>query len=220
MSASSPLQTIWFHPGKTLRQVAHENPGYGLFVLPILAGLAMSPAEVLFFDETGFFTRGFVWSSLFAFGPLVEILQVFVGSWLLHLIGQRLGGRADAQSIQPIVAWSNAPIVLLFVIGWLLVLVEGVFDEELTVVLETAESWVLWLICGMLVLVELAAIALSLRILVAGLATVHGYSTLRAVQTILLAWLAAALAVIFVAVLLGLTSYLGRFFLGNLWSAT
>ncbi len=143
-------------------------------------------------------------------------LQVFIGSWLLHLIGRRLGGRADVESIQPIIAWSNVPFLLLLVLGWALLLVESVAEDTLVNILGSDQMWPLWLVCGVVVVIELGAIAWSLRILVLGLAAVHGYSTVRAIQTVLLAWFAAASTIVLLTVMLGLTPYMGRFFLGNL----
>ncbi len=186
--------------------------------LPILAGLIISPAQVLVVNDHGFFERGFIWSSLLAFGPLFEILQVFIGSWLLHLIGRRLGGRAAAESIAPVIAWSNAPLMLLLIPGWTLALVDEplkdwLFHASMTDLPEL-------MLVGTLILIELAIVLWSLRILVAGLAAVHGYSTLRAVQTIVIAWLTVAATVIVLAVVLGLTPYLGRFFAGSFWGVS
>lgn len=108
------LRTIWREPRATLQRIAHDNPGYGVFVLPVLAGTAGFPvAGLAFGEEAAERTSGYIAQSLLSFSPILELLQLFVATFLISRLALRFQGHADSRRLLSALAWSNLPIVLL-----------------------------------------------------------------------------------------------------------
>ncbi|MDJ0749464.1 MAG: YIP1 family protein [Woeseiaceae bacterium] len=216
MDSSSPLRSIWFHPAETIAHVAHENPGYRLFVLPIAAGLLTLPTVALFGDKDLEFTIGFAWASLVAFGPIAEILQVFVGAYLIRLTGAWLGGKAGSTSLQTAIVWGNVPIVAMTLLGIVAVVFSFVYNEFSTEPLVWGQSPVVLAVGWTLIVVQTALIAWSLAIFLKGVAVVQGFSMGRALLNALLAWSLAAAVLALATVVLGLSEHLNWLFFGGI----
>ena len=194
MRSSSPVRTIWFRPAETIANLAHDNPGYRLYLLPIVAGFAVWPTMALFATNDDQMETGFVLSSLLAFGPVIEVLQVFVGAWLIRITGVWLGGRAGSTSIQAAIAWCNLPIAILAVLGlvlmWLPVFLTGLGEPmdpahpPLRWNQSVATATAGWTIFAL----QMALVGWSLVILISGLAAVQGYTIWRAALNAVMAW--------------------------------
>ena len=212
MHPNSPLRSIWFHPAKTIAFIAHENPGYRLFVLPIAAGLVTLPTAALFGDADLDFSIGFAWASLVAFGPITELLQVFVGAYLIRLTGAWLGGKAGSTSIQAAIVWGNVPIVAMTFLG-IVALVFSIFYSELAdEPLQWGQSPVVLAVGWLLIAVQIVLGVWSLAIFLKGVAVVQGFTMGRAILNALLAWSAAAAILALVTVVLGLSESLNWLF--------
>ncbi len=188
MDPSSPLRSIWFHPAKTIAFIAHENPGYRLFVLPIAAGLVTLPTAALFASEDLEITIGFVLASLLAFGPIGELLQVFIGAYLIRLTGAWLGGKAASPSIQTAIVWGNVPIVAMTILGIVALIFSFFHSEFAEEPLRWGQSPTVSAIGWGLLVLQAALIVWSIVIFLKGVAVVQGFSLRRAVLNALLAW--------------------------------
>jgi hypothetical protein len=123
-------------PRITLQRVLREDPDYG--VLPIT--LAVGAASIAFnfvardastipnYDPLGLteprtVEPAWLWISPFlAGGLIVELAQLYVGAYLLSILGAWQGSRAGTGPIRAAVAWANLPAVF----GLLLLCLVGV----------------------------------------------------------------------------------------------
>lgn len=189
----SPLRSIWLRPAETIASIAHDNPGYRLYLLPILAGFALWPTIALASNDDNELRVGFVLSSLLAFHPVIEVLQVFFGAWLIRATGLLLGGRAGIASIQTAIVWGNLPIVVLAVLGQLLSFLPLFLIEQPGGALSWSRFWSTASIGWSLFALQWILVTWSMVILISGLAAVQGFSFARATFNALLAWLFAAI---------------------------
>ncbi|MEO0614620.1 MAG: Yip1 family protein [Pseudomonadota bacterium] len=208
--ASSVLHTIWRQPRATLRRITHDNPGYGVFVLPVLASFATYPvASLALGDNAAEDTAGYVTQSLLSFPPALELLQLFAAAFLLSRLAPVFHGRGDSRRLLSALAWSNAPIVLLAPIS----LAAVMFAESLGVP-RAAGGLPLTVLVPALVL-QVGAILWSKVLLVIGCAEALVLPPMRAAACVLVAWLlsAAALALV-VSITLGGEAVLSVFSAG------
>lgn len=211
----SPLLSVWLRPSRTIAAIAHENPGYRLFALPIIAGFATWPTVALFATEEESLDSGLILSTLLAFGPVAEVLQVFAGAYLVRLTGAWLGGKAGVASIQTAIAWGNVPIAALTVLGIPLLLFASLYNEASDVPLTWNQSPLVATIGWLLFCVQSVIVGWSLVIVFRGLAAVQGYSIGRAVLNAVLAWLVPALLVVLAVAVLGYGDILPELFLSG-----
>ena len=154
MHQFSPLRSVWFHPRQTIARIAHENPGYRLFALPIIAGFATWPTVAFFFPDQDVLDGGLFWSALLTFGPLFELFQLFVGAYLIQVTGAWLGGRAGLRSIQAAIAWGNVPIALVAVIAIPLAITSMILTEG-------ADAVLAWLIPSLVIVLIVVSVGYS-----------------------------------------------------------
>ncbi len=199
----------------TVARIAHENPGYRLLVLPLFAGCAVLPSALLFgLDED--FMSGLLLSFLVSFTPLLELLQVFVGAYLVRITGHWLGGSASSTSLQVALVWGNLPIALLSLLGLTAFGATIILAETTGGPLDWGATPALLGFGVVLVLIEVALVAWSFWIVITGVAAVQGFSLPRALANLLLAT-AIPLSVLFVAaLLLGLGEILDWYLLAGL----
>ncbi|MEM6641259.1 MAG: YIP1 family protein [Pseudomonadota bacterium] len=211
-----PTLTIWRDPGRTVLRIAHDNPGYRLLFLPVVAGFVSSPLMVML-DPGGSEELGWVWSNLLAFGPFGELAQLFVFGSLIQRVGARLGGRASVPEILLVLAWANLPIAL-FALPSLLAFAPDVVDIDY-IYTEKGEmdrvTSINWWAMGPLVAMEFAAILLSCTILVRGLAVLQGFSARYAILSVFAVWGGGTGFLMVAAFLLGGGGELPRLLLGS-----
>ena len=199
----SPLRSIWFNPSQTIARIAHENPGYRLYSLPILAGFAVWPTSALFSTDDSVMASGLVLSTLLTFGPVFEVLQLLVGAYLIRVTGAWLGGKAGVASIQTAIAWGNVPIVALAILGILLMTFAAFYSEVSGAPLSANQSALVSGIGFFFLALQIAVVAWSVGIFWRGLAIVQGYSVGRAILNSLAAWALPAALIAIGAVALG-----------------
>lgn len=212
----SPLRSIWFDPSQTVARIAHENPSYRLYALPILAGFAVWPTAALFATEDSPMESGIVLSAFLSFGPVLEVLQLFVGAYLLRVTGVWLGGKAGIASIQAAIAWGNVPIVALAILGIPLMAFSAFYAEVSEAPLSANESSMLTSIGFVLLALQVAVVVWSVGIFWKGLATVQGYSVGRAIINSFVAWALPAALVAIGAVALGYSNKVAWLFFAGI----
>jgi len=216
MRVPSAYRTIWFRPAETITRIAHENPGYRLYALPFIAGIAILPAGILLQSSVLDENYGLVLLALLSFPPLVEVLQLSIGGWLIRFTGEWLGGRAGISGIKTAMAWGNVPIACLAIIGLVLSLVgifllrfygEGFLEDHVATV--AAISIFLWAL-------QLVLIVWSFAIFFHGLAAVQEFSIWRAIANSLLAWLLPVTLLISAVIALGYSDKLAWLFFAEI----
>lgn len=216
MRAPSAYRTIWFRPAETITRIAHENPGYRLYALPIVAGMAILPAGMLLWPEVLDENYGIVVLALLSFPPLFEVLQLSVGGWLIRFTGEWLGGQAGMSGIKTALAWGNVPIACLAILG-IAIMLTGIFllrlfgeeflDSHIAVV--SAITIIAWA-------VQLVLIAWSFAIFFRGLAAVQGFSVWRAIINSVLAWSIPVALCVLVVIAFGYSDKLALLFFAEI----
>lgn len=215
-SSVAPLRSIWLRPAKTIAYIAHENPGYRLFVLPIAASFVVLPTDALFAGRHDEAAGGLIVSTLLAFGPLPELLQVFIGAYLIRLTGTWLGGTASSSSIQTAIVWGNVPIVAMALLGNALAVVAAGYADLADGPLEWGQSLPISAAGWGLVALQAVLVVWSVAIFLSGVATVQGFSIARAALNALLAWSLFAAAIALAAIALGFADRLQSIFFAGL----
>ena len=185
-------------------------------MLPVAAGLLTLPTAELFGGENFDITIGFAWASLVAFGPLAELLQVFVGSYLIRLTGAWLGGKAGSASIQTAIVWGNVPIVAMSLLGIAALMFSFIYAEFGAEPLMWGQSPIVLAVGWTLVAIQAVLVAWSIAIFLRGVAVVQGFSVGRALLNALLAWSIVAAALVLITVSLGLSDKLNWLFFAGL----
>ena len=182
--------TIIRRPAATLRRIAHDNPGYGVFVLPVLAGFATYPVAGLAFGEDAIdYTGGYIAQSLLSFSPILELLQLFAAAYLISRLAPWFQGRPDSRRLLSALAWSNVPIVLLAPIGF-----AAVSLAELLAVPRAAGGLPSTVLLPALA-VQVGLIGWAKYLLVTGCADALALSRGRAALCLATAWLLSAAAI-------------------------
>ena len=203
MLHSSPLRSVWFNPAQTVAYIAHENPSYGLFALPIITGFAVWPTVALFSSDSDKIESGLIMSSILAFGPVIELLQVFIGAYLIRLTGFWMGGKAGIASIQAAIVWGNVPIAVITIVGAALLVFSSTYEELAEAPLTWNHSLAVAALAWTLFATQLVIVCWSFVIFLRGLAKVQGYSLPRAMLNAALAWLLPAIVIVILAIVFG-----------------
>lgn len=186
VAPAHPITHIWLHPRETIRHVAGHDPEYGVLPLTLLAGASSASLELM--TGAGDMGPGPAVSALLFAGPLWGLAALYVGGWLLALVGGGLGGRAAAVDIRAAIAWSNVPVIFGAAVAWLvLALVPGGLAMLPQAVLLGSMVW-------------------GYGILAASLAAVQHFSLRRAIGS--MAAVAVLVAVVPLAILPGIDGLL------------
>jgi hypothetical protein len=120
-----------------------------------------------------------------ALGPLIGIIELYLGSALISWTGKWIGGEAEADDIRTALAWANVPLIGVFVV-WILQVV--LLGPELftTLTPRLDESAGLALTFLALGLAQVALGIWAFFILVKGLGEVQGFSAWKAFGNVLL----------------------------------
>lgn len=123
----NPWLSIWTEPRKTIRSIVDTDPKFGYLILCAIYGLPFAFNLVQNFDLTAVIP---VWAVLI--GSLVAcvflgMIGISISSWLIHIFGRMLGGKANFQTVRAAVAWSNVPNFVT-VLLWIVLL--GVFGSQ------------------------------------------------------------------------------------------
>ncbi len=190
----APLRSVWRQPLATLARLSHDNPGYGVFVLPVLAGFATFPIAGWSFGEDAVEKpMGYLALSLLSFSPILELLQLLAAAFLVSRLAIAFGGRPDSRRLLSAMAWSNAPILLLVPFGIATAMVgeASLMPIELDG-LPVTTIIVLVLPALLLLAIQVGLIAWSKVLLGNGCAQALGLSRGRALACLLSAWVLSA----------------------------
>jgi len=177
--AIHPLRDIWLSPRDTVRALVATDPTRGVIVLSWFVGLAMFLEPMTSKASDRFPLPAAMVTALLA-GPMLSFGLVFLQSLLTTGTGRLLGGEAGPVELRAAFAWAQAPLLGLLVLWWPAMSMPGGRGK---LALDFA---------GVALFVWAEALAIVL------VAEVHGFSKVRALGAILLAW------VIKIALLVGL----------------
>ena len=104
-----PWITMWFNPRKTIRQVVKTNPNAFIPALAALLGLASALDNAISRNLGDRLAPDLLALVIVVGGIVGGFFSLYVGSWVLRWIGQRLGGSASVPAVRAAVAWSSLP---------------------------------------------------------------------------------------------------------------
>lgn len=110
-SELNPWQTIWTRPRRTVRWLVNNDPERQVMVLAGAAGFAGVVDRAILEglgDHLG-------WPGILLIsgiiGPVLGIMSLLIGAWLLRVTGRLLGGQASTGELVTAYAWSSVPAV-------------------------------------------------------------------------------------------------------------
>ncbi len=212
MKHRSPLRSVWLHPSQTIARIAHENPGYRLIALPIIAGFATWPTIAFFSTDIEQVEIGLFWLALLSYGPVFEVLQLFVGAYLIRATGIWLGGKAGLASIQTAIAWGNAPIAALTILSIPLMIAAAILAETSEADFLSEPTMTVLPAAMALTVIQFLFVIWSLAIFVRGLASVQGFSTARALLNTFVACVIPVAMIVSILVVAGRSDSLASIF--------
>lgn len=162
-----------FNPVDTFTKVSHDPPLFKGFIIFMISLLLTSVSRILLPQDiadmppeiAGIFSQ--VGPSIAVFGAIITLIFWFIQAGILQVVAELLGGRGTAIGVLTILALSGIPAVLAIpfhVAGYFLS--ESILGRFLAIA-GSLLSFVWWVV-----------------ILVLGLRQVHGYSTGKAVVTV------------------------------------
>lgn len=193
MHPRKPFRDMLRAPLETLGHYIRDYPVAYLWSWPLIAAVTAPSA---WFGALGAKWPGFavdlariVSGSALAFGPLLELAQLYLGAHVLCWIGQRFGGRGDASALRTVISWANIPLVYLAMLQFLVFLPATLLLAWLLGEDSGATVPALTALLVISVLAALCAVVASLTFLVRGVAAVHGINGSRGLSVVLVAWL-------------------------------
>ena len=106
-----PFQTIWLHPRKTVRSIVAFNPEMHVLLLVCLAGIGEALDRASNKNAGDSMPLGAIFALAFVLGPLSGLIGLWIGSYLIRISGEWLGGNAPREHIKTAMAWSSVPAV-------------------------------------------------------------------------------------------------------------
>lgn len=107
-----PFFSIWIYPRDTIRQIVDRNPHQHVLFLAGLSGLA------LLLDRTMGQNLGDIIQIIYLIplivlgGPIIGLLVMYLGGFVLRWTGKIFGGQADVQEVRAAIAWSSLPSLM------------------------------------------------------------------------------------------------------------
>ena len=189
--APNPWRTMWFSPRVTIRRIldSEVRPSWTTVVVLATVGLALPSLQL---DETGALSASRSMMPVLL-GIMQTIFGVLIGPFLLAIVGEWLGGQADASDLRHAVAWSYVPVAAssLLWIPILLTLGTGAFAAEADPV--TGLEWI-----GMaLLMVVSIGYVWSLPLLIGAVAAAQRFSIAKAI----LSWLIVSIPLLLLTLL-------------------
>jgi hypothetical protein len=195
------LLEVWAHPRRTIRRIVARDPRYLVVPLAALGGIAQAFATMANRGGGERLSLAGVLVVALLGGPLLGVVGLYVGGWLVALTGRWLQGVATVREVRAALAWASLPESVALPL-WLLAtaaLGRALYDQTTADLVAGG---------GLYALFVIAVSALRLTEIVLGantVAEVQGYrSVWMGVLNLLLAGLtfAAAAVVIGVAIFL------------------
>jgi hypothetical protein len=186
----NPWISIWTEHRKTIARIVDENPKRDVWILAWIYGFLsfMNGSQSFVLGNKFQFFGIIVFSIIIA--PLWGMLVFAVWSFVVHLIGKLLKGKASFSYVRAAFAWSCVPLTVNIVLWILLLLAFG------RTLFQTAQPTTGPIILLTLVLIAKVIIMIwSLVIYINALAEVQQFSIGRSIVNILLAWIAVAVVV-------------------------
>ena len=188
-TAKRPIWSIWTRPRQTISLIVNEDPEYGVLAITVFSGISLTFMDMFLGAKDREIVLVVVLPLIMIAGPVRGLLSLYVGGWLLLLVGRRLGGSASPGELRAAIAWSNVPVAA-SCLGWFLLL--AIFRDELFRS-RLEQGGTLGYLSGGVVTAEAVLILWGYLILAVCLSTVQRFSLWKSIinlgVTALILWL-------------------------------
>lgn len=106
-----PFRTIWTRPRDTVRRIIAVNPELHVVPLVCLAGIGETLDRASMRNAGDNMPMASIFGVACVFGPLGGLLSLWIGSHLIRLSGEWIGGVGNRKHIKTAIAWSSVPAV-------------------------------------------------------------------------------------------------------------
>lgn len=104
--------TMWVRPRQTIRRIVRRNPRYAVVPLAAVAGITSVLATMANRGGGQTLSVGGVLLSALVGGPILGLIGIFLGGWLVRLTGRWfLEGRGGPQEVRAALAWAELPSI-------------------------------------------------------------------------------------------------------------
>jgi hypothetical protein len=124
----NPWVTVWVRPRSTVRTLVARNPELHVYLLAGLTGIGHTLDRASLRDAGDTLSFPAILAIACLFGPLGGLLTLWIGSHLLRISGQVIGGRGRAKALRTAIAWASVPRVFTLLL-WIPLL--GLFGSEM-----------------------------------------------------------------------------------------
>lgn len=105
----NPFLNVWTKPRQTFQEILRFNPNYLVLLLAALYGLKQGLDISAISGFGDFYPLWEILLSILILGPLVGILSLYIGSFLMVWVGKWLQGQSTYQTMRTALAWSYVP---------------------------------------------------------------------------------------------------------------
>lgn len=191
MSKTNPWLSIWTSPRSAIASVIKGNANQGLWILAWVYGFLslLNAFQALDLGHAISLVPIVFLAAIFA--PLWGIAIFSIWGGLVLLVGKLLKGNASFKEVRAAYAWSCVPLIASIVIWAILLAIFGLSLFQNTLNNAPMPNSQVVILFALLIGKVVFAIW-SLVIFINALAEVQGFSVLRSIGNILLAWVLAA----------------------------
>ena len=107
----NPWFSMWLHPRRTIRQIVETNPERLVLSLAAVGGFIEGLTNMASDSKGDDMSLRAILLATLIVGPIMGIVGLWVGGFLLRWTGGWIGGQADARRIRATLAWANVPLV-------------------------------------------------------------------------------------------------------------
>jgi hypothetical protein len=196
----NPWIAVWTRPRHTIRHLVTYASESALLPLAAVGGVVQALDRASSRSLGDNIPFDVILALCGALGPLIGIIELYLGSALISWTGRWIGGNAESDEIRTAVAWANVPLIGVFVI-WILqvVLLGPELFTTLTPRLDGNAGVALTFLASGLAQITLGIWAFF--ILMKGLGEVQGFSAWKALGNVLLSSLAFVVPILLLALI-------------------
>lgn len=183
---------MWANPRSTIRALVNMRPKYGVFLLAWVYALQ----EYLFFASYWSFGLSFPFYAILGVGivisPLLGFIWLYFTGWVYSFTGRWLGGKAPLSHLRAAVAWARLPSTISLLM-WLILLIANSDTGFVHNVSGPSATFINFI----LTILSIWAFVL----LIQSVREVQGFSVLRSLVNVVMAWVVSSVAAFFVFML-------------------
>jgi Yip1 domain len=111
LSRENPFLTIWTRPRATIRGIVNADPAFRVLPIAMVGGM-LEALQLESLVCAGYqLTVPIIVLIAVALGPLLGLIFLYAGAWIVEMSCRLLGGQADSREVCSALAWSSVPFL-------------------------------------------------------------------------------------------------------------